>query len=253
MRLRFIVALGVLALAVFPSAPSAAESASSSGVSWRGVFEPRAQALIASEVSMLVASMPVQPGDSCDEGDVLVEFDSSIPDAAVAAAEAKLEAAELNRNGMRNLYDRNQVTAVELARSESELAGVRLELAAARRDAESCRIVAPFAGKLVDHKVREHEWASKGAPLLLLVDDSVLKVRFFLPENHFSTIKIGDRVRVTVPAASRDAWGEVSRLGVVFDPVSRTFDVWADVPNVDDSLRVGMTAEIEWPVRGETQ
>lgn len=248
-----VAALGVMLLAGLSPCLSAGESASSSGAPWRGVFEPRAQAVIASEVAMLVASMPKQPGDSCEEGDVLVEFDSSIPDAAVAAVEAKLEAAELNRNGMRNLYDRNQVTAVELARSESEVAGVRLELAAARRDAEACSIVAPFAGKLVDHKVREYEWASKGAPLLLMVDDSVLKVRFFLPENNFSTIKLGDRVRVTVPAASREVWGEVSRLGVIFDPVSRTFDVWADVPNVDDSLRVGMTAEIEWPVREKSQ
>lgn len=214
---------------------------------WRGVFEPRAEAVIPAEISMRVASMPKQPGDKCAEGDVLVEFDTSIPEAAVASSEVKLRAAELNHTGMKSLFDRNQSTAMELARAESEVAQARLELATARREAQACRVLAPFAGKMVERKVREYEWANRGSPLLLLVDDTVLRVCFFLPEENFARIKLGDTVRVGVPAASREVEGVVSRLGVVFDPVSRTFDVWADVANTDDSLRAGMTAEVQWP------
>lgn len=222
----------------------------STGSRWRGVFEPRAEAVIPAEISMRVISMPKQPGDLCREGDVLVEFDTSIPDAAVEAVKAKLKATEFNHNSLKSLYEKGQTTAVELARAESESAQVLLELATAEREARACRVLAPFSGKMVERKVREHEWASRGSPLLLLVDDAVLKVRFFLPEENFSHIKVGDRVSVWVPAASREVGGEVSRLGVVFDPVSRTFDVWADVPNIDDALRAGMTAEVDWPVGG---
>ncbi|MCC8191184.1 MAG: efflux RND transporter periplasmic adaptor subunit [Planctomycetes bacterium] len=215
---------------------------------WRGVFEPRAEAVIPAETSMLVVAMPRSPGESCRAGDLLVEFDAALPEAAVAAALAKAEAVELNLSGMRSLFEKNQVTAVELARAESEAAQVQLELAAARREARVCRVVAPFAGKIVERKVREHEWANRGSPLLLLVDDAVLRVRFFLPEENFSAIALGDTVAVWVPAVSRKVAGVVSRLGVVFDPVSRTFDVWAEVDNTDDSLRAGMTAEVRWPV-----
>lgn len=233
----------VLAVAV-------SSSAADRGGVWRGVFEPRAEAVIPAELSMRVIAMPKKPGDFCREGDVLVEFDSMIPDAAVASAKAKLKAVEVNHASMKSLFDRNQATAVELARAESELAQVALELASAEREARACRVLAPFSGKMVERKVREHEWANRGSPLLLLVDDAVVKVRFFLPEDTFSRIRVGDKVKVWVPAASREAWGEVSRLGVVFDPVSRTFDVWADVPNTDDALRAGMTVEVEWPPSG---
>lgn len=221
------------------------------GHQWRGVFEPRAEAVIPAEISMRVASMPKKPGDQCADGDLLVEFDSSIPEAAIASVEAKLRAAELNRTGLKNLFDRNQATPVEVSRAESEVAQAQLELASAKREAEACRVYAPFAGKIVDCKVREHEWANKGSPLLLLVDDAVLRARFFLPEDSFSRIKLGDKVKIWVPAASLEVWGTVGRLGVVFDPVSRTFDVWADVPNADNALRAGMTAEVEWPVAEE--
>ncbi len=215
---------------------------------WRGVFEPNAQAVIPSELGMPVIAMPKRPGESCRSGDVLVEFDSALPEAGLAAAQAKLRSVELNHSGLQSLYAKNQATAVELAKAEGELYQARLEVAAAEKEVRACTVRAPFAGKVVESEVRQYEWANRGSPLLLLVDDSVLKARFFLPEEHFSGIKIGDAVRVWVPAASAHAWGRVSRLGVVFDPASRTFDVWADVPNPDDALRTGMTAEVEWPV-----
>jgi RND family efflux transporter MFP subunit len=214
---------------------------------WRGVLEAREQAVIPSEVSMPVARLAKRPGESCDEGEALVEFDRSIALAALKAAEAKYKANEFNLAAIRNLHQRNQSTAVELSRAETEFAQAELDLAGARRNLGICRIAAPFSGRIADVKVREHEWADRGAPLLTLVDDRVVRARFFLPETHFSNIKLGDRVMVFVPAAGRGAPGEVSRLGVVFDPVSKTFDVWADVANPDDAFRVGMTAEIAWP------
>lgn len=218
----------------------------------RGVFEPRAEAVIPAEIAMTVKAMPKKAGDRCEKGDLLVEFDSSLPDAAVEATRSKVAAEEKNHDGIRNLYERNQATIMELARAESELAKARLEAAVALREAEACRVYAPFSGTIVEEKVGEFEWADKGAPLLLLVDDSVVRARFFLPEEQYSRIRRGDRVTIRVPAASREVSGVVSRLGALFDPVSRTFDVWADVDNADDALRAGMTAEALWSPGGDS-
>ncbi len=251
MRMTTIAALFLVLLAM-PPATGADAPLPPSRQAWRGVFEPRAEAVIPSEVAMTVMAMPKKAGDRCQEGDVLVVFDPSLPDAAVAAMEARLDAETKNRDGIRNLYERNQAAVMELARAESELAKAQLELALARREAASCRVLAPFSGKIVEEKVREFEWADKGAPLLLLVDDSLLRVRFFLPEAFYSRIETGDEVAIAVPAVSGTVTGTVSRLGVVFDPVSQTFDVWADVDNAGDSLRAGMTAEVTWTPGGDS-
>lgn len=227
-----------------------AAAASAAGEGWRGVFEPRAQAVIPAETAMTVKSMPKKAGDRCKKGDILVEFDSSLPYAAVAATRSKLAAEEKNHAGIKSLYERSQASVMELARAESDLAKARLDVAVALREAEACRVRAPFAGKIVEEKLREFEWADKGSPLLLLVDDSLLRVRFFLPEEQYSKIHAGDRIPVRVPALSETVSGVVSRLGAVFDPVSRTFDVWADVDNADDRLRAGMTADVLWEAGG---
>ena len=241
------ILLALLCVVAFSPSAMGRDEVSPQRFPWRGVFEPRAEAVIPSEMAGTVVAMPKKPGERCAAGDVIVEFDSSLANAAVVAMQARVDAEKENSQGIQNLYDRNQATGMELSRAKSELARAEFELATGRHEARVCVVRAPFEGRIVEVKVREHEWAGKGAPLLLLVDDSLLRVRFFLPEDSFSRIAVGDPVRVWVPAASREVEGTVARLGVVFDPVSRTFDVWADVDNADDVLRAGMTAEVAWP------
>ncbi len=239
MRKRFLVAL--IAATAFSAALRAAEAEA-----WRGVFEPRAQAVLPSEVAMPVAALPKKPGETCAAGDVLVEFDDTLARAALESAETRLDAAELNYEGQDHLFRRNQTSEVELARAAAELGRARLDVVTAQRELDACRVLAPFAGRIVDHRVREHEWAGKGAALLLLVDDSVLAARFFLPEDQFPRIAPGDAVRVAVPAEGGDAPGIVTRIGAVFEPASRTFDVWAEVDKAEGRLRGGMTGEVLW-------
>ncbi len=238
----FVLTVTATVVATITTAPACAV--------YRGVFEPRAQAVIPSELSMTVKRMALEPGERCRAGDILVEFDDTLPQVAVDSAATKLDAAQQNFTSTQNLFDRNQITATELARARTEQAEAELQLATARREVEACIVRAPFAGKIVEEKLRAHEWANRGAPLLLLVDDSVLLARFYLPEDRFSAISVGDAVTVRTPAVPGDFPGRVTRLGVVFDPVSRTFDAWAEVDNPDDTLRAGMTAEVEWPGGG---
>ncbi len=227
-----------------------AAAAENDTAAWRGVFEPRAQAILPSEVAMPVAALPAKAGETCRAGDVLVEFDDTVARAALEVATLRLDAAELNYSGQRSLFNRNQSAEIDLARASSDLARARLDAATARRELDACTVRAPFDGRIVDHRVREHEWAGRGAALLLLVDDSVLTVRFFLPEENFPRIAPGDDVRVRAPAGNHVLDGVVSRIGAVFDPASRTFDVWAEVDNTEGLLRAGMTAEVEWPAPG---
>lgn len=229
---------------------AAGEAALVPGRVWRGVFEPRREATLPAEVSMPVARLHRQPGESCAEGDLLVEFDATLSQAALSAARAANDAARLNQEGLFRLHEKGQAAPTELAQAVSELEKSRLQLATAMKDAAACSVSAPFAGRIADSKVREHEWASRGSPLVTLVDDAVLRARFFLPEEMFSRISLGDRVAIRTPAADVRVEGTVSRIGVVFDPASRTFDVWADVDNAAGTLRAGMTAEIIWPREG---
>lgn len=215
---------------------------------WPGVFEPRRQALIAAETAMRVLRMPVRPGEAARRGELLCEFDKTVAQAAVEAARARVRAQELLQGGTQSLFERRQATPAEAAKADGDLAQARLELAAAERDLAACGIEAPFDGKVVDARVDESEWANRGSPVLLLVDDAVVRARFFLPEERFARLRVGDAVRVRVPAVDAVVPGVVGRVGVVFDPASRTVDVWADVDNADDLLRAGMTVEVLWPV-----
>ena len=57
---------------------------------------------------------------------------------------------------------------------------------------------APRAALVYDTLFREGEFVAVGAPVVALLPPENLKVRFFVPESDFATLKAGDRVRVTI-------------------------------------------------------
>jgi HlyD family secretion protein len=56
---------------------------------------------------------------------------------------------------------------------------------------------APRAALVYDTLFREGEFVPAGAPIVSLLPPENLKVRFFVPEAEFASVKAGDRVRVT--------------------------------------------------------
>lgn len=61
---------------------------------------------------------------------------------------------------------------------------------------------APTAAFVYDTLFREGEFVAAGQPVVTLLPPENLKVRFFLPEADFATLKAGDRVRVALSGAS---------------------------------------------------
>jgi HlyD family secretion protein len=57
---------------------------------------------------------------------------------------------------------------------------------------------APRAGFVYDTLYREGEFVAAGNPVVALLPPENLKVRFFVPESDFATLKAGDRVRVAI-------------------------------------------------------
>jgi HlyD family secretion protein len=57
---------------------------------------------------------------------------------------------------------------------------------------------APTAALVYDTLYREGEFVSAGSPVVSLLPPENLKVRFFVPEPEFATMKAGDRLRVAI-------------------------------------------------------
>jgi HlyD family secretion protein len=120
-------------------------------------------------------------------------------EAAVAAAEARLEAAKLETPTSEQL-------AVAAAQVEAAQAAVAILVV----QIEKTEIVAPIDGIVLERLVEPGEIALPNAPLLLLADLGALTLTVYAPEDRYGEISLGQEVSITV-----DSFPETTFPGVV--------------------------------------
>jgi RND family efflux transporter MFP subunit len=139
---------------------------------------------IAAEVTAKVAQVHVEVGGSVRAGQLLLELDPADyqlalaqVDAQVTAARARVALAEQRLQQSLALRKKQFVsddavlelkTGVQAAEADLEVA--QAQRAVAARNVEKCRIVAPFAGVVLERQAQVGAMATPGATLLRLVD-----------------------------------------------------------------------------------
>ena len=122
-----------------------------------------------------------------------------------------------------------------------ELETAQARLAAVEARLSDRLITAPFDGVLGLRNVSVGSLMTPGRVITTLVDDSVLQLDFGVPELFMAIVHPG----LSLEARTR-AWpdqvfyGEVVSLGNTVDPVTRAFQVRAELPNPGAALKPGM-------------
>jgi HlyD family secretion protein len=209
--------------------------------------------------------------------------------AQVRVAEARLEEAAAERSRTVKLAEKgyasqaavDQVEAswksaeAAVKAAEEQVASARLAARPAERDAvgavvESAqalrktaayrlsqrRVVSEITGRVEDVFQRTGEYVVPGKPVLSVLPDDGLKVRFFVPETELSRIRLGANVQVHVDGKAAPVTGRVSYISsdaeftppVIYSRDARdklVFVVEAKVPT-DEGLHAGLPVEVVW-------
>jgi HlyD family secretion protein len=163
---------------------------------------------------------------------------------AVALARANAQQVAVRRSQLQNSEQQQHAAAAQRVKAD-----VRLEYSEVR---------APIDAIVNVRAVRPGETVSRGEPLLTLVNPDDLWVRVDVEESYIDRVRLGDRLRVTLPSGD-EREGQVFFRGVdagfaTQRDVSRTkrdiktFEVRLRVDNRDRRLAVGMTTYVKLPV-----
>jgi RND family efflux transporter MFP subunit len=87
-----------------------------------------------------------------------------------------------------------------------------------------------------------------GVPAYHVVQTRIVRAIAPVPENQIGRIRIGQPARVDVSALRREFAGEVFEIGVLADPLTRTYPVKITLDNADGALRVGMVVDVFLPI-----
>ncbi len=210
----------------------------------RAQLAPRRYTTLAAEIGAKISRLPFAEGAAFQQGQLLIVFDCSIQSAQLQKAKASLVAAENTYQTNKRLAELNSVGKLELDTSETEVAKNRADVDAMSAMLAKCNIVAPYAGRIAEQKVREQQYVQAGQPVLDIIDDSVLELEFIVPSRWLAWLKTGHRFQVKIDETSKDYPAKIKRIAATVDPVSQSVKVVATIDGRFPDLIAGMSGRV---------
>ena len=230
-----------------------------------GTVTARDHASLSSRVSGLVSAVHVTAGDRVEKGALLLSLDPTLEKlglleakAASAEAQATLDEARRRRDEARRLGPKKGIPETEIRAAEAELKIEEAKLArmhtaerykqelVARHD-----VYAPFPGVVARRLAEEGEWVDTGTPVMELVGTKNMRLDLRVPQEHYFYIETGARVSVRLDAmASKSISGRISAKVPLSDSSSRTFLLRVQLPDDNQSVTSGMSAQARLRIPG---
>lgn len=229
-----------------------------SGPAISGSIEPELDATIRAQVAGSVVATDAEVGQSVTKGQTLGRLDASaLQDAflsarsAVASAQSTNEVAQRNLARSRTLLQAGAIAQRDLETAQTQasnasaaLSDARARLAAAQKNFENTRIVAPFSGVVSQKSVSAGDVVQPGTALFTVVDPSTMRLEASVPSDQLTLVHVGTDVSFTVTGLTgREFHGRVTRVSPAVDPATRQVQIIVSIPNPGHMLVAGLYAD----------
>lgn len=216
---------------------------------------------VSTRVLARIEEVRVSAGSLVAEGDVLVVLDARDLEARVTEAEEALRSARARLALARREHERARQllregagtrqrldqTASELEAAQAAVAGAEAALREARTALSFTELRSPVTGRVVDRLAEPGDTAVPGRPLLRIYDPSLLRVEVPVRESLAVKLRVGQSLRVEVPAFGDELEGEIDEVVPFAEPGARTLLVKVRLAARDERLFAGMFARVAIP------
>lgn len=201
---------------------------------------------IQSRIPSLIERIAFEEGQLVSQGDLLIELENNEIVAGLAVAEATLSESRSLFERSKSLADTQAISAANLEQLLAQVQVHAAEVEAARARLDNTIIRAPFSGRVGLRRVSPGSYVSNATVITTLDDISRIKLDFSVPESFLAVLSEG----MTIVAHSlvypdRVFNGAVQSIDTRLDPVSRSVQVRAVVPNLDAVLKPGMFLTVD--------
>lgn len=225
-------------------------------------------ARIGASVTGRITELAAQLGENVARGQVLATLNStelSTAQLAYLKAYSTKQLAERAAQRAKQLFEADVIGAAELQKRETELAQAEAETSAAHdqlmvlgmsernigklRDSRTVNsvsyVVASLSGTVIERKVTQGQVVQPADAVYTVADLGRVWVQAEIPEKQSDLVKVGDTVRVQIPALdNRAIEGRLIYVSSTVNPETRTVTARTEVPNTDRSLRPAMLASM---------
>lgn len=198
-----------------------------------GTVRPVQHATLQAQVAGTITTLRAKSGTTVNDGDLLAEIDAAEFKARVRRAETEVALAQKELNRVERLAEKNAATNQDLDRARAQADRAKAELEEASTLETHTKILAPFAGTIIEKFVDEGDMAMPGRPLFELESSGGFRLETQVPESLVNNIHLGDLIDVSI--GSRILQATVDEMSPAVDTMTRTRTVKLLLPDSFDA------------------
>ena len=232
--------------------PTPVEVAKATPDEWRdqihstGTISAIKGVIVRPEVAGRITKIYFTSGTDVKKGEPLFQIFPDILNAQLANDQAALALAQVNYDRTTVLYQKKVASKEQLDQYTSQLQQAQANLDQTKAQLVQHNIFAPFAGRIGLKMVDVGDYVNAGTDVVTLQQMNPLRIDFNVPDRYINTLAIGDTVEVK-PSSSDDNTiyvGNVYAFNAAVDPDTRSFSMWAQIPNPKENLIPGTYVDI---------
>jgi RND family efflux transporter MFP subunit len=203
----------------------------------------------------------VEVGSQVKKGQLLARLDATDTNlsaqaaaADVRSAEASYALAEAEVERQRTLFNKKFISAsaldmreAELKTSAARLQQVKAQAAVSGNQSRYTSLIADRDGVVTQIHAEPGQVVEVGAMIAQIVDTKQIEVLVAVPESKMAKLKVGDKVAIKLWADRAKTYlGHVREVAPAADSATRAFDVRVAINDVDEAVKLGMTAGVRF-------
>ena len=216
-----------------------------------GTIEAERSTPLSFAVPGTVANVLVEEGQAVQRGQALARLTPESYEHALGIAVSQRDRALDMFRRLEPMHKNKTVPEVKWVESQTALEATEHAVEIARKNLNDTVLRAPENGVVARRIAEPGATVAPGIPAFHLVQTRIVRAIAPVPENQVARIRIGQPAHVTVGALGKDFKGEVYEIGVLADPLTRTYPVKITLANPEGMLKVGMVVDAFLPLPGD--
>lgn len=198
------------------------------------------------ETAGTVKTLLFESGQRIRVGQPLLQLDSDVESALLGTAMADLGLAQVEYGRGSQLVDSQAISKGEFDRLAAQLLRSKAVVAQLKGSLAKKTILAPFSGTIGIRQVDIGDYLPSGTVIATLQDLSSLYADFYVAEQAFPKLGIGQQVLVSVAAYPNQTFpGAISAINPKVEDSTRNVQVRATLANPDGKLLPGMFTSLQ--------
>ncbi|MDG1286891.1 MAG: efflux RND transporter periplasmic adaptor subunit [Rickettsiales bacterium] len=211
-----------------------------------GTLQANESVEITATVTEKITALHFDDGQRVEQGDTLVEMTSSEEHALLRAARSTLNEARKQFTRYKELTATSAASksVLDLRRRDMETAKARLNAIESRMSDRLLK--APFSGVVSLRNISVGALVEPGDIITTLYDDTMMKLDFSVPSTFLPVLKTGLPIIARARAfGDQQFHGTVSSIDPAINPITRSVQVRAVLPNEANLLNAGLLMSVE--------